>query len=237
MDRVDVDVIGDGRSHRRECTFRVAQGVGSHQPQVARRHLEVEIPGHGTEHRHADGFAGIAENGGVSIGSDLVEDHPGGPGLGTERRIAVDKGGDGLAISPCVDDENHRCAELGCDVRSRPEPGHAVWGDMSDPAIEQTHNALDHRDISPRASMRIERTDTCGALEVRVEIPAGPACCEAMKSRVDEVRADLERCHLPATSHERRHKPCRHGRLSIPGGWRADNHGARNGGHYHSIPR
>jgi hypothetical protein len=81
--------------------------------------------------------------------------------------------------------------DAACDVCGRTLGGPA--GVLRDPAVEQTHHALDDGDVGPEAAVPKQRADQVLAHQYRIQVASRSARGKRVVTRVDDVGADLER--------------------------------------------
>ena len=193
------------------------------EAEVALGHLQLGVAGQRAEHR--DVRQRLAQQRGVGLAADAVEDHARDVHVGVERAIAVDDRRDRARHRGRVDDQHDRCMEQLRHVGGR--------GQLAPPgcAVIEPHHTLDDGDVRAVRAVVEQRRDELRAGQERVEVATRAAGRERVVAGVDEVRADLERRRLVAALGERGDQPAGDGRLARAGA-RARDDDPR----YHSIP-
>ncbi len=206
---VEVDV----REHRLAQRLDRAQRAGlaldrRHEPEVALRRGDAIVAPQRADHRHAERLDRLAQQLDVVVGADLVDDDARDLDVGIERAVAVDDRRRAARHRGGVDHEQDRGVQQLRDVRRRGQLAAARR------AVEQPHDALDHRDVRARGAVQEQRRDELRPGQERVEVAARAPGRQRVVAGVDVVRPDLEALHdLPARA-QRRDEPAGDGGLA-----------------------
>ena len=119
----------------------------------------------------------------VAIAGDAVEYDSGVLQAQLVAREAVHKSGDGLALVPGIDDQQHR------HLQQMGEVGGRAFG--AEGTVEQAHDALDDDEVGVTGCFFKDRRNLAAAHGPRVEIVAGPARSRFVKAGIDIVRSSL----------------------------------------------
>ncbi|SKZ48581.1 Uncharacterised protein [Mycobacteroides abscessus subsp. abscessus] len=94
-----------------------------------------------------------------------------------------------------VDDKNDRRVQQCCDVRGGARADRVRVGDVvsGDPAVEEPHDAFDHRYVGVETSGREQRPDQVGSDQVGVEVATDTSRGDRVIAGIDVVGADFER--------------------------------------------
>ena len=235
-----VHVLGDLTGQPVQRCGRLGSLGHRHEPEMARRCLDAGVPWQDAEHRDAGRLQGSDDLVGVAYGAGLVQDHPGDAGVRVEGVQAVHPGGGGPGDLGDVQHQHHRRGD---------HPGHVRGGGpavTTHPAVEQSHHALDHRDVGrgrDLGAVQQQGYQLVFSTEEGVEVASGSSGGQRVVAGVDEVRADLEAGRFQPVGPQRGQQPGGHGGLAVPRGGGGD-HQARqpvNGGGWgsghHSMPR
>ena len=181
-----------GLDRGRQCGHRLVSSpvflVRGHT-QVAHGEDVPVQPRHDAQHRQVGvAFHGLADNGFVPGGGDLVEDHPGKAqarlkGLAAEHQRSHGAGGLGA-----VDHQQHRQVEEQGQFRGGVLARHAH-------SVVEAAVALDHRKGAVRQVTLEGGDDGLWRHQVRVEVVAGSARGLAQPAGVDIVRPFFEGDH------------------------------------------
>ena len=156
---------------------------------MALRSRHAVVAAQRPDDRHAERLDRLAQEQLVVVGADLVDDDAGDLDVGVEGPVAVHDRGRAARHRGGVEDEQHGRAEQLRHVRRGGQLA-AARG-----AVEEPHDALDHRDVGAGGAVQRQRRHQLRAGEERVEVAARPARRERVVARVDVVRADLEALH------------------------------------------
>ena len=199
-----------------------------HQTQMPGRHRQLVGPRDGPQHRYAGMFTRLAQHLVVASRADAVEDHPRQPHALVEGRKAVQQRGDAVALSAGIHDEDHRSPEHRGHLGRGAVGG--TGGGRTDAAVEQTHHALDDRDVGVVAAVPEQGSDQRVTDENRIQVAAGASRRQPVIAGVDEVRPHLERRHSAAGRAQRAHQAGRHRGLAAARGG-SGNHDRRGAHH------